>query len=65
MLNVCADVPVMAAANFRVLHAVNRPALDRAKAMLAETCVRGAAATTDALEREHLLDVAAVAGWLA
>ena len=58
MLNVIADVPVMAAADLRVLRAINRPALERTKSILAETCFRNAAL---GIEVEHMLGVAAIA----
>lgn len=42
---VSADEPVLAAASSRFLSAVNRPALERAKAILAKTCRRQALTT--------------------
>lgn len=61
MVTVLAERPLEVAAVPRNPKAVDRPALERAKAILAATCRRDARDTADAAEREHMLDVAALA----
>ena len=42
--------------------AVNRDAISRAKKILAATCVSNAQQSDDSVERDHMLDVARLAG---
>jgi hypothetical protein len=45
-----------------VVSAINRDAMQRAKSLLAQTCVHNANVTDDRDERAHMADVAVLAG---
>jgi hypothetical protein len=58
--NATADrLPIPARAN---VSGINRDAIERAKKMLAEQCIRNAATAVNPAEREHFANVARLAG---